>query len=183
MNKLVAVVGMPGCGKSEVVKVLEEAGYLRVYFGDVVFDVMKEEGLEINEKNEQMTREKLREEHGMGVVAEKSIPKIEEKLKKGSVVVESMYSWEEYLTLKEKYGSRFFIIAVYASPKTRYERLGKRDYRGLTPEDAQSRDYTQIANIHTGGPIAIADFTIINEGTLEELQKKTKEFIKTITTN
>ena len=182
MNKIVAVVGMPGCGKSEAVKCFEEAGFFRVYFGDIVFDRMKEEGLKINEKNEQMTREKMREKGGMGMMAELSLPKIEEKLEKGNVVVESMYSWEEYLILKEKYGENFFVVAVYASPKTRYARLSKRNIRPLTPEEARSRDYTQIANIHTGGPIAIADFTVVNESSLEDLRKETKAFIKTITT-
>lgn len=182
MNKVIAVVGMPGSGKSEVVKVLEEAGFFRVYFGDVVFDRMKEEGLEINEKNEQMTREKLRAEGGMGVVAKQSLPRIEEKLARGNVVAESMYSWDEYLILREKYGSRFSVIAVYASPRTRYARLVTRAKRPLSPEDARSRDYTQLANIHTGGPIAMADFTVVNEGTLDELERQTKAFIKIITT-
>jgi dephospho-CoA kinase len=183
MNKVVAVVGMPGSGKSEVVACFEEAGFSRVYFGDVVFDRMKQEGLEINEKNEQMTREKLRAEGGMGIVAKQSLPKIEEKLAKGNVVVESMYSWEEYLILKEKYGENFKVIAIHASPRTRYERLGKRDVRPLNPEDARSRDYTQIRNIHTGGPIAMADFMVVNEGPLEELRERTKAFIKTLTTD
>ncbi len=182
MKKVVAVVGMPGCGKSEAVKCFEEAGFFRVYFGDIVFDRMKEEGLKINEKNEQMTREKMREGGGMGMMAELSLPKIDSLLEKGNVVVESMYSWEEYLILKERYGENFFVVSVYASPKTRYARLGKRNVRPLTPEDARSRDHTQIANIHTGGPMAIADFTVVNESSLEDLQKKTKAFIKTITT-
>jgi len=181
MNKIVAVVGMPGSGKSEVVKVLEEVHFLKVYFGEVVFERMKKEGLEINEKNERATREKLRKEGGMGVMAEKSLPKIEEKLKKGDVVVESLYSWEEYLILKEKYGKKFKVIAVYASPKTRYKRLGKRNVRPLTQEEARSRDYTQIGNLNTGGPIAIADFTIINEGSRKKLEKETKAFIKILT--
>ena len=182
MNKIVAVVGMPGCGKSEAVKCFEEAGFWRVYFGDITFERMKKDNLEINEKNEQMTREKLREESGMGVMAKLSIPKIESFLENGNVVVESMYSWEEYIILKEKYNENFFVAAIYASPKTRYTRLGKRNVRPLTPVDAKSRDYTQLENLHTGGPMAIADFTIVNEGSLGELQKQTKAFIKTITT-
>jgi dephospho-CoA kinase len=118
----------------------------------------------------------------MGIVAELSLPKIDSLLEKGNVVVESMYSWEEYLILKERYGEDFRVVAVYASSATRYARLGKRNERPLTQEEAMSRDYTQIANIHTGGPIAMADYTITNENSLEDLQKKTKAFIETITT-
>ncbi len=182
MSKIVAVVGMPGSGKSEIVRNFLEAGFQRVYFGDITFNRMKKEGLEISEKNERETREKLREEGGMGVFAKLSIPEIDSLLKKGKVVVESMYSWEEFLILKERYGDSFRVVAACASPKTRYARLAGRKIRPLNAEDAKSRDYTQLENLHTGGPIAIADFTVVNEGSMEELDRKVKAFIETLTT-
>ena len=44
---IVAVIGLPGCGKSEVIKhLLEKGNFSRVYFGDVVFDEMKKRNLE-----------------------------------------------------------------------------------------------------------------------------------------
>ena len=60
--KVVALVGMAGAGKSEAVNYLEaKTGWPKVYFGEVTFDRMRAEGLEINSKNEKQTREKIRQ--------------------------------------------------------------------------------------------------------------------------
>ena len=93
MNKIIAVIGMCGSGKSEVVKFFEGHGYKKVYFGGVVMDEIKRLGLEVNEANERMTRENLRKEFGMGAMAVKSLDKIEEFYMTGNVVVESLYSY------------------------------------------------------------------------------------------
>ena len=81
MNKIIAVIGMCGSGKSEAVKYFEQNGYIKVYFGEVVIEELKRRGLEINEKNERLVREDLRKEYGMGVMAIKSIDKIKDYLK------------------------------------------------------------------------------------------------------
>jgi len=80
--------------------------------------------------------------------------------------------------LKNKYGDKLIVVAVYASPKTRYHRLSKRKIRPLTHEEAQTRDISQIENLHTGGPIAMADFTIINESSIEEFKLNINHFIE-----
>ncbi len=41
--------------------------------------------------------------------------------------------------------------------------------------EAVSRDRTEIENVHKAGPIAMADFTIINESSLEELREETEK--------
>ena len=41
MNKIIAVIGMCGSGKSEAVKFFTENGYRKVYFGDVVINELK----------------------------------------------------------------------------------------------------------------------------------------------
>ncbi len=69
MNKVIAVIGMCGSGKSEAVKFFESNGYRKVYFGEVVINELKTRGLEINEKNERFVREDLRKQFGMGVAA------------------------------------------------------------------------------------------------------------------
>ena len=49
--------------------------------------------------------------------------------------------------------------------------------RGLTLEEATNRDRAEIENINKGGPIAMADFTVINEASLTELKKEVKGVI------
>ncbi|MGB9696832.1 MAG: AAA family ATPase [Ignavibacteria bacterium] len=172
MNKIYAVVGMCGSGKSEVVKYFVSHGYQRVYFGDVVLNELKKNSLEINEKNEKYIREKLRTDFGMAVMALKSLDKIRYLHSLGNVVIESLYSWEEFKTIKEEFGDIFKLIAVYTTKKLRYQRLANRPFRPLNKGEAVARDYAEIENLNKGGPIAFADYTVINDGTLEELFDK-----------
>jgi dephospho-CoA kinase len=179
---ILAVVGLPGAGKTEAIEyLLKKTNWPRVYFGDVTFDEMKRVGLPINEANERMTRERIRKELGMGSYAILSLPKIKELYKNSSVIIESLYSWEEYLEMKKEYGDSFKTLAVYASPETRIKRMSNRPIRPLSKEDVVSRDYAQIENLHQAGPIARADWTIVNEGTKEDLDKQIDEIIKELT--
>jgi dephospho-CoA kinase len=166
---VVCIVGMAGSGKSEVARVFEEAGYHRVRFGDVTDEEIRKRGLMLNEDNERRIREELRKEHGMAAYAKLIIPKIDARLKTAHVVADGLYSWEEYILFKEVYGEILKLVAVWASPPVRYKRLAARAVRPLTAEQAVSRDRSEIENINKGGPIAMADFTIINEATMAEL--------------
>jgi len=175
--KVVSIVGMTGAGKSEVARVFEENGFVKIRFGDVTDEEIEKRGLELNEQNERHIRELLRKEHGMAAYARLNLPRIDSALKYSDVVIDGLYSWEEYTFLKSYYGEDFRVIAVWASPKTRYDRLTSRLNRHLTLDEAASRDRAEIENINKGGPIAMADFTIINESSLGNLEKEAKGII------
>lgn len=176
---ILAVVGLPGAGKNEVTEYLmKKMGWPKIYFGDVTFDEMKRIGLEINEINERKTREGIRAKLGMGAYAILNLLKIKELFKTSSVILESFYSWEEYLEMKKEFGDVFKVLATFSSPETRTERLKNRPHRPLTKEEVISRDYAQIENLHQAGPIARADFMVINEGTKEDLYKQIDKIIK-----
>ena len=49
--------------------------------------------------------------------------------------------------------------------------------RSLTSEEAASRDRAEIENINKGGPIAVADFTVINESSLQVLEEAVRKVI------
>lgn len=175
--KVVAIVGMAGAGKSEVARVFEEHGFKKVRFGDITDEELKDRGLETNEENERYIRQQLRKEHGMAAYAKLNLPRIDSSLKSSNVVVDGLYSWEEYILLKEYYGGQFTTVAIWASPATRHARLARRAERPLMLEEAASRDKSEIENSNKGGPIAIADFTIVNEASLEELEKETERVL------
>lgn len=179
---------MAGAGKSLVSDELAKQKFSYIRFGQITLDKIKENGLEVNEANEKKIREDIRKEYGMGAFAILNIPKIDEFLKKLNVVGDGLYSWSEYKILKEKYGDSMHVIAVYAPPKLRYERLEKRTakkdekmrFRVILKKDAKARDFAEIENIEKGGPIAMADFTIINNGTIDELKDQLSNILKQI---
>lgn len=188
LNKIVFIVGMTGSGKSVVSDELAKNGFGFVRFGQITLDKIKEDGLEVNEQNEKKVREDFRKEHGMAAFATLNIPKFDKLLTESNVVGDGLYSWSEYKVLKEKYGDSMYVIAVYASPEVRYERLVNRKvendennrFRSTTKKQSKSRDYAEIENSDKGGPIAMADFTIINTGTIKEVKQEVNDILKTI---
>jgi dephospho-CoA kinase len=177
--KIVSIVGMAGAGKSDVSRVFEQNGYVRIRFGDVTDEEMKKRGLEPNESNERMVREVLRGE-GKEVYAKRNQPRIEKALANSNVVIDGLYSWEEYTYLKGLYGDNLYLVAVWSSPETRYARLANRAQRRLTPEQAAQRDKTELENLAKGGPIAMADFTIVNESSREDLIREAERIVSII---
>src|SRR3989339_837402 len=107
--KVVSIVGMTGSGKSEVAAIFRENGFATVRFGDITDEAVKEQGLPLTEANERQARERLRKEHGMAAYARLNLPRIDAALKKSDVVVDGLYSWEEYVFLKEHYGGGFIV--------------------------------------------------------------------------
>jgi dephospho-CoA kinase len=178
--KVVSIVGMVGSGKSEVARLFKERGFAIVRFGDITDEAVKAQGLPLIEENERPVRERIRKEHGMAAYAKLSVPRIDDALKKADVVVDGLYSWEEYIYLKEYYGDRFIVVAVWASPNTRYARLGSRKARPLTPPEAAGRDHAEIENLNKGGPIAMADFTIINDSSISNMKKQVERIIASL---
>lgn len=186
MDKVIlGIVGLPGAGKSETTDyILKKTGWPKVYFGQITFDEMARRGLGINETNERATREDLRKKYGMGAYAVLSIPKIKELLKTADgIVLESFYSWEEYLETRKEFGNQFKVLALWASPEIRIKRMGLRPQRALTPTEVESRDFSQIENLHQTGPIARSDAMIINEGTFEELYKNIDKALEKLQIN
>lgn len=175
--KVVSIVGMAGAGKTEVASVFEKHGFKRIRFGDITDEEIKKRGLTLNEASECLVREQLRQEQGMDAYAKLNLARIDEALKYADVAIDGLYSWEEYIFLKEYYGPNFYVVAVWSTPETRYARLTGRQNRSLTLEEAISRDREEIEEIKKGGPIAMADFTIINESSLQELRKQTEKVI------
>jgi len=180
---------MPGSGKSLVSDELVGQGFAYIRFGQITLDKIEEAGLAVNEDNEKKIREELRQEHGMAAFALLNISKIDDLLTGAHVVVDGLYSWSEYKALKEKYKERMRVIAVYAPPKLRIERLKNRQlkagdyeqrFRPLKEEEVRSRDYAEIENLEKGGPIVMADFTIINTGTIDQLKQQVKLIIKDV---
>ena len=78
MPKIVAVLGMPGSGKSEAIEYLvKKYGWPKIYFAQPTFDEMERRGLERNQANERLVREDLRNLHGEDFYAREAVKKVE----------------------------------------------------------------------------------------------------------
>lgn len=153
------------------VEYLESKGVPSVYFGGITIDEVTARGLEVNEKNEKFVREDIRAKEGKAAYAKRIIAKIEALFASDHsyVIADGLYSWTEYKEFKEKYGAAAVIIAITAPRKMRHARLANRPVRPLSDEDVTSREYAEIENLEKGGPIANADYTMLNTSTEEDL--------------
>ncbi len=170
MNKLVAIVGMCGSGKSVATTFFKDHGYEVIYFGGVTMKKLEEEGLEVTPENEKMMRERLRRDFGMGAYAQVLIDDIKSSLEKSNVVLDGVYSWSELKILKQEFPSIKFISVVVDKEK-RYDRLNNREVRPFNHEQAVIRDTSEIENLEKGGPICYADYFILNNDSEKEYMK------------
>lgn len=175
--KILAFVGLAGSGKSTAVKYFTDNGFPRVYFGGVILNAMKEAGIEVTQANERMFREEYREKNGKDVVALKIADQIRHLVNSGQhrIIADGLYTWTEFKALKKEFPGELTLVAIVAPRHIRYHRLGQRLIRPLTTSEAHDRDISEIENLEKGGPIAIADHYVINDGSSEELHAKLAE--------
>lgn len=162
--RTLALVGMPGAGKTLCAKHLEERGYFQFRFGSIIVDEVKRRGLVVNPTNERTVREEFRAQDGMAAIAIRALPRLREGLKThNTIIIDGLYSFSEYKYLRQELGADMVVVAIIASRKKRYARLGNRPVRPLTTDEAFERDVAEIEKIEKGGPIALADYFLQNE--------------------
>jgi dephospho-CoA kinase len=171
-KKIIALVGMPGAGKSTAVEILIQQYRLPyVYFGGLTLEEVRRQGLPETQESEKKVRQELRAKYGMSAYAQLSLPKIQEILKThDSMFIDGLYSWSEYVLLRQSSLGEVILLAVISKRKNRYERLAKRPVRPLTRQEAEDRDFSEICNLEKGGPIALCDYYLTNDGTVAELE-------------
>lgn len=171
LKKIVAVVGMAGSGKSSVVNILARkfGEDVVVYFGNITFQIMKNGRF----NSEREAREELRKQYGMEAYAVLNEEKIRKVLEKRDVVIiDGLYSWEEYLYLQEHFQkeAEILLLAIIAPRNLRYYRLLNRDVRPFDREQSYLRDLSEVKNLNKSLPIVMADFYIINIKDMKALE-------------
>jgi dephospho-CoA kinase len=159
---VVGLAGMPGSGKSLVVKTAVEMGYGVVVMGDVIREETQKRGLKLNPQNTGQVMLELRRKGGASVVADRCIPKVEQQNRE-KVIVDGLRSLSEVEAFKKYFGN-FSLMAVYASPETRFNRIFRRK-RSDDPDGWEvfhERDMRELG-VGLGDAIAMAEYLIINE--------------------
>ena len=172
--KIIALVGLAGSGKSSAVEYLTEKGFPKIYFGGVIYKAMNEDGIEKTWDNQQQFREEIRRREGKDFVIKRVIKNIHDLINAGQnkIVLDGLYTWSEYKFLKHEFPGQVVVIAIVTPKYLRYQRMAKRIERPMQPHEVDQRDWSEIENLEKGGPIAIADYFIINDGSLEQLHQK-----------
>ena len=182
--KILAIVGMSGSGKSVIVDHLTEKGYPKVYFGGMIYKEMEKRGIPRTEdgESEKKFREEIRETEGKDWVVRQVIAETKDLIAAGQkrIILDGVYSWTEYNTLKHEFPKSLTFLAVVVDKHLRYERVAKRPGRSFDARAIRERDRSEIENLEKGGPIAAADYYVLNNGTVEELEAAVDKVLKEI---
>ena len=178
MRIIILLTGMPGSGKSVVSEVAREMDIEVFNMGDVVREEVSRRGLEPTPENILRVATELRRRFGQDIIARRVAEKITRSRSKVVLVdgVRSLYEVEVFRNL-----GKCIVMAVHASPKTRYERLMRRGRPGdpRNWSEFEERDRTELS-FGIGNVIALADVMIVNESSLEEFKRTVTKHLEEV---
>ena len=179
-NKILAIVGMPGSGKSEAADHFRKLGLPVISFSEIVKKTIESKKLPDTLEVHHNARQELRDKYGYEAMALLSHKKITEALKKHKLIVlEGMRSWEEYEYIKKHFPkAKVYILALYVDKQKRYERIKNRAFRSNLR--GEERDLDEMLQTHMGPTIAYADYLIKNNFSLEDFYHKLDEVYREI---
>lgn len=169
--QVVCLTGMPGCGKEEALAVAQGLGFSIIRMGDVVREEANRRGLPITDAAVGGMANAERQVHGMGIWAERTLPRI----RGDRVLVDGLRGRAELEVFRKAFGDDLIVVAVHASPKTRYERMLRRQRKddAASLEAFRARDLRELS-WGLGDVIGTADVMLINEGSLDEFRHQAK---------
>jgi len=173
---ILSLVGMPGAGKSVVVRIARESGYGVVVMGDEVREEARRRNMEPTPENLAEIMLELRRSEGKSVMAKRCIPKME-KMIEHKVIVDGVRSLSEVEEFRKRF-LKFSFIAIHASPEKRFRRLyhRKRSDDPKSWEAFQERDMRELS-VGLGNVIAMAEHVIVNEEGIEVVKRRVKEVL------
>ncbi len=179
-KKIIAIVGLPGAGKTDAANFFESRGLPVISFGKVINEYIEKNKLPHIEEVHKKVRTQLREKYGMAALAIMNEKKIKEILKKNMIlVIDGLRSWEEYLYLKKALSDvKIYLLAIYADKELRWKRLLKRKERNKLY--GEERDLDELIGINMAPTIAYADFLVKNNFALEDFHDKLEEVYRII---
>lgn len=172
---MLIVTGMPGSGKDEFIKVARTMGYVDVHMGDTVRKYSREHKIDQKDYDIGKFAGSERKVHGMDIWAKRTSENITNPER---TIVDGLRNVEELEYFRNRF-ENVRVVAIYANHDDRLARILKRDREDdvKSPNELNGRDERELS-WGIGRVISLADYMIVNDGTLEEFRTKAQEFIK-----
>lgn len=175
-RKLVLITGMSGSGKTTLAKFFASKSYKLLNMGDVIRNLAKQLDLEPRPSTVGKLAQDIRRKGGESAVAIECVKFLKSKYD-GKTVVDGIRSLEEVDTFKAEFDVT--LVAVHASPKTRFDRLRRRG-RSDDPNDYIQfliRDRRELG-FGLGNAVAMADYMIVNEADIPHLRQEMERLMR-----
>lgn len=178
---IIGITGTFSSGKDTVANYLEKKGFFHLSLADLVREECQKRSRYNSRDDLIEVANELRQKYGPGILAQMALEKIKEKSK---VVISSIRNPSEVEELRKN--TNFFLLAIDASIKLRYKRAKK---RGKIDDNVSFSKFRAQENSERKGKsfqqqldkvISIANYKIINDGTLENLYQKVDVILQQI---
>ena len=177
---IIGITGTLGAGKGTIVEYLKKKGFKHYSVRQFITEEIERRCIAVNRDSMVAVGNDLRAKYGASYCVEKLFEKA--KNERGDCIIESIRTPGEVDALKKK--DDFYLFAVDADAKTRFERITKRgtstdnvsfdvfienEKREMASTDPNKQNISKV--------IEMADFTFENNGTIEELNEKVEKVL------
>ncbi len=187
--KIIGITGTLASGKTSIRDFfLSHFSSYFISLSDIIKEELIKEGKELKRENFVEKGNELRKKYGAHILVEVAILTLPESSDKQAVVIDGIRNPEEVKYLREKFGREFVLIAVDAPREIRFKRLLERKKESdprtfekfieMDEIDAGKNQPEYGQRVHDC--LRLADYLIINDSSMEDLNKKLEEICKTI---
>ncbi|MBI4399156.1 AAA family ATPase [Candidatus Micrarchaeota archaeon] len=175
---VVGIAGMRASGKglfSEVAKKLK----IPVFeMRDVVYEMMENRGIGLNNRSIRDFATNLRKKYGYGIVAKKLVRSLE-KNKDRTIIINGIRGLEEVEVFRKKFGKKFVLLGVYSPPDIRFRRVLKRN-KPEDPKTLKEFEWADRKELSWGvaEAIAMSDMLIVNIGKKPVIKRDILDFLR-----
>ncbi|UCE42551.1 MAG: AAA family ATPase [Candidatus Aminicenantes bacterium] len=173
---IIGLTGTNGAGKGEVASFFVEKGYAYFSLSDVIREELQKENQEITRDNLIRMGNFMRRQFSPDILARRLAKKIQ-----GKTVIDSIRNPKEVEFFRNQ--KNFMLLAIDAPVELRFKRVKRRgrmesvsNLQEFLAKEAEEMG-TEKNNQQLLICMDMADHTIINGGTLEDLRNKLEEFL------
>ena len=172
--KLIITTGMPGAGKEEFLLAASDSGIPFLRMGDIVREFHAKRSEEDKDLSVGQLANLDRQRYGFDIWAKRAM----EKMSGDIFMIDGCRSMDEVRAYRN-ITDDVHIVGIFASPKTRYDRLVKRgrDDAPKNIEEFNERDDRELG-WGLGETMALADRMIINESSLEDFKENVRRLME-----
>lgn len=174
---IIGITGTNGSGKGTVVDYLVEKSFAHYSMSGVIIEEIKKRGLAVNRDNTRLVGNNLRKTHGPAYLVETNYERAMQA--GGDAIIEALRAIGEAEFLKEH---AVPLLAVDADRRIRYERITGRagaldqvTFEHFSEQEDRELAGTDVWDMNIAGVMAMADYTLHNDGTVEELHAQVDE--------
>ena len=173
---LIGLTGTNGAGKGEAASFFVENGYAYFSLSDVVREELGKDNQEVTRNNLIRMGNALRQQFSPDILARRVAEKITEKS-----VIDSIRNPKEVEFFQSQ--KSFILLAIDAPAEQRFQRVKERGRKesASSLEEFLAKEAEEMGTEESRQQLLacmdMADHTIINDGTIDELRKKLEKFL------